>query len=61
MAVNRLEIIDLVGFTNVAEREVSNVVAPVLDLVNEVENGFVVSVEVLSDLCGRHRSRSFSM
>ena len=49
--------VDFVGFTDVAERQVSDVVAPILDLMDVVEDGFVVPVEVPSDLCSRHRSR----
>jgi hypothetical protein len=44
--------VDFVSFAHVVEVELVDITAHVLDFVGEVEDGFVVSVEVPSDLSG---------
>jgi hypothetical protein len=48
--------VDLVGFTHLGKLEFVDVTARFLDFVNKVENGFVITVKITSDLSGRLRS-----
>jgi len=48
--------VDFVGFAHVVEIEFFEITARFLDFVDKVENEFVVTVEITSDLSGQLRS-----